>query len=94
MIRYVWDVECSPAEVIGEYVATVEDTVEYWRPDGTVGYAPVDCVEVRNDPYGAQKPHRPEHDPWMLDPGDVDYLAPADRWCRRCAKLDSDPIHV
>lgn len=47
----------------------------------------------QNDPYGARKPHKPEHDPWMVDPTDRDYLEPADRWCRRCGKPDDSPIH-
>jgi hypothetical protein len=34
------------------------------------------------------KPHRIEHDRWMTDPADIDYLPPAQRWCRVCAKLD------
>lgn len=32
--------------------------------------------------------HRIEHDPWMLDPMDVDYLLPHQRWCRVCGEKD------
>lgn len=37
-------------------------------------------------------PHRPSHDRWMTHPDDVDYLAPADRWCRVCAQPDRDHV--
>ena len=36
--------------------------------------------------------HILEHDHWMTCPDDVDYLAPADRWCRVCAKPDREHI--
>lgn len=43
----VVDVEREGREVIGEYVRREEDFVVYLREeDGTLGYAPDDCVEV------------------------------------------------
>lgn len=42
----VVNTEATPAEVVGTYLRTVEDTVEYRRPDGSVGHAPEDCVAV------------------------------------------------
>ncbi len=34
--------------------------------------------------------HVIEHDRWMTHPDDVDYLAPADRWCRVCGLPDRE----
>lgn len=43
------------------------------------------------DKYGADNPnHRIEHDTWMTDPNDPDYLPPASRWCRVCGRPDSE----
>lgn len=43
----VYDLESDgPPELLGEYIRTDEDVVEYRRPDGSVGIAPEDCVTV------------------------------------------------
>lgn len=36
--------------------------------------------------------HRPEHERWMTDPADRDYLPPVNRWCRVCARPDREHI--
>ena len=43
----VIDRESSPSEIVGEYARTEEDCIVYWREsDGTLAYAPADCVSV------------------------------------------------
>ncbi len=39
-------------------------------------------------------PHRIEHDRWMTDKDDRDYLKAPDRWCRVCGCLDSDHVAI
>lgn len=48
---------------------------------------------VVTDPVSGRKTtrcHCIEHDQWMITPGDEDYLAPEDRWCRVCGYPDAD----
>lgn len=44
----VIDVESSPTpKILGEYIRTEEDAVSYWcEEDGSIGWAPQDCVVV------------------------------------------------
>lgn len=50
-VRYtVWDTEVYPPALVGDYLETDEAGVNYRRPDGSTGFAPVDCVEVRPEP--------------------------------------------
>jgi hypothetical protein len=42
----VFDTEADPPAYLGGYRRTIEDIVEYDRPDGTVGEAPEDHVRV------------------------------------------------
>lgn len=43
---YVVNAEADPREVIGSYMRTVEDVVEYRDGDGMVRRAPEDCVII------------------------------------------------
>lgn len=42
----VFSEESGTRELLGEYTSTEEDSVAYWRSDGTLGWAPADCVEI------------------------------------------------
>lgn len=45
--RLVVSDESGTTEILGEYARTEEDAVAYWREeDGTLGWAPEDCVRV------------------------------------------------
>lgn len=43
---YVMDTESGDETILGRYAETVEDVVSYLRPDGGLGFAPVDCVAL------------------------------------------------
>ena len=47
LVPVVFDMESDRGPTpIGTYARSVEDTVDYLRPDGTIGTAPQDCVRV------------------------------------------------